>query len=67
MSRDDLVHTNAGIVRSVCENIKTYCPDSYVLILSNPVDAMTYAAFEALGFPKNRVIGQTGVLDRLRS
>ena len=66
MSRDDLVHTNAGIVRSVCENIKTYCPDSYVLILSNPVDAMTYAAFEALGFPKNRVIGQSGVLDTAR-
>ncbi|MCG7405895.1 malate dehydrogenase [Paenibacillus sp. ACRRX] len=66
MSRDDLVSTNAGIVRSVCENIKTYCPNAYVIILSNPVDAMTYAAFEALGFPKNRVIGQSGVLDTAR-
>jgi len=66
MSRDDLVNTNAGIVRSVCENVKTYCPDSIVLILSNPVDAMTYVAYQALGFPKNRVIGQSGVLDTAR-
>ncbi|MFK7697303.1 malate dehydrogenase [Paenibacillus sp. HJGM_3] len=66
MSRDDLVTTNAGIVKSVCENVKKYCPDSIVIILSNPVDAMTYAAFETLGFPKNRVIGQSGVLDTAR-
>lgn len=66
MSRDDLVNTNAGIVASVCENVKKYCPDSIVLILSNPVDAMTYAAYQALGFPKNRVIGQSGVLDTAR-
>lgn len=66
MSRDDLVNTNAGIVKSVCENIKRYCPDSIVIILSNPVDAMTYAAYQALGFPKNRVIGQSGVLDTAR-
>lgn len=66
MSRDDLVNTNAGIVRSVCENIKTSSPNAYVIILSNPVDAMTYVANEALGFPKNRVIGQSGVLDTAR-
>ncbi|MGG4394428.1 malate dehydrogenase [Paenibacillus thiaminolyticus] len=66
MSRDDLVNTNAGIVKSVCENVKKYCPNAYVIILSNPVDAMTYAAFETLGFPKNRVIGQSGVLDTAR-
>ncbi|MUG43768.1 malate dehydrogenase [Paenibacillus sp. FSL W8-0186] len=66
MSRDDLVSTNAGIVRTVCENVKKYCPDSTVIILSNPVDAMTYAAYQALGFPKNRVIGQSGVLDTAR-
>ncbi|WII36181.1 malate dehydrogenase [Paenibacillus thiaminolyticus] len=66
MSRDDLVNTNAGIVKSVCEHVKKYCPNAYVIILSNPVDAMTYAAFEALGFPKNRVIGQSGVLDTAR-
>ncbi|MNH86825.1 malate dehydrogenase [compost metagenome] len=66
MSRDDLVNTNAGIVKSVCENIKKYAPESIVIILSNPVDAMTYVAFQALGFPKNRVIGQSGVLDTAR-
>lgn len=66
MSRDDLVNTNAGIVRSVCENVKTYSPNSYVIILSNPVDAMTYVAYQTLGFPKNRVIGQSGVLDTAR-
>ncbi|MEJ8306946.1 malate dehydrogenase [Saccharibacillus sacchari] len=66
MSRDDLVNTNAGIVRSVCEQIKQVAPDSTVLVLSNPVDAMTYAAYQTLGFPKNRVIGQSGVLDTAR-
>jgi len=66
MSRDDLVHTNAGIVRSVCEQVKTHCPDAYVIVLSNPVDAMTYVAYKTLGFPKNRVIGQSGVLDTAR-
>src|SRR5690606_2836385 len=66
MSRDDLVTTNAGIVRSVCEQIKATSPDAYVIILSNPVDAMTFAAYLHLGFPKNRVIGQSGVLDTAR-
>ncbi|MBW7477018.1 malate dehydrogenase [Paenibacillus oenotherae] len=66
MSRDDLVNTNAAIVKSVCENIKATSPNSYVIILSNPVDAMTYVAYNALGFPKNRVIGQSGVLDTAR-
>ncbi|MWC28675.1 malate dehydrogenase [Paenibacillus sp. MMS18-CY102] len=66
MSRDDLVNTNAGIVKSVCENIKATSPNSIVIILSNPVDAMTYVAYQALGFPKNRVIGQSGVLDTAR-
>lgn len=66
MSRDDLVNTNAGIVRSVCEQVKVKCPNAFVIILSNPVDAMTYVANEALGFPKNRIIGQSGVLDSAR-
>ncbi|NEW07755.1 malate dehydrogenase [Paenibacillus sp. SYP-B3998] len=66
MSRDDLVNTNAGIVKSVCENVKEVAPNSIVIILSNPVDAMTYVAYQALGFPKNRVIGQSGVLDTAR-
>jgi malate dehydrogenase len=66
MSRDDLVNTNAGIVKSVCEQVKEKCPNAYVIILSNPVDAMTYVAYNTLGFPKNRVIGQSGVLDSAR-
>ncbi|WP_339278723.1 malate dehydrogenase [Paenibacillus sp. FSL W8-1187] len=66
MSRDDLVAVNAGIVRSVCESVKATSPDAYVILLSNPVDAMTYVAYETLGFPKNRVIGQSGVLDTAR-
>jgi len=66
MSRDDLVNTNAGIVKSVCDNIKATSPNAYVIILSNPVDAMTYVAYQTLGFPKNRVIGQSGVLDTAR-
>lgn len=66
MSRDDLVNTNAGIVKSVCEQVKDKCPNAYVIILSNPVDAMTYVAYNTLGFPRNRVIGQSGVLDSAR-
>ncbi|GED67370.1 malate dehydrogenase [Brevibacillus reuszeri] len=66
MSRDDLVATNAAIMRSVAEQVKTYAPQSTVLILSNPVDAMTYTFFKTSGFPKNRVIGQSGVLDTAR-
>jgi len=66
MSRDDLVATNAGIVRSVCEQVRATSPDAYVIVLSNPVDAMTWVAYRTLGFPKNRVIGQSGVLDTAR-
>ncbi|WP_109688436.1 malate dehydrogenase [Tumebacillus permanentifrigoris] len=66
MSRDDLVSTNAGIVKSVTEQVAKYSPNTILLILSNPVDAMTYVAYKASGFPKNRVIGQSGVLDTAR-
>lgn len=63
MSRDDLVNTNAKIMKSVAEEIAKYAPESIIVVLSNPVDAMTYAAFKESGFPKERVIGQSGVLD----
>lgn len=66
MSRDDLVNTNAGIIKSVAQEIKTHAPDAYVIVLSNPVDAMTYTMFKETGFPKERVIGQSGVLDTAR-
>ncbi|MGN7471038.1 malate dehydrogenase [Brevibacillus sp. SAFN-007a] len=66
MSRDDLVNTNAAIMKSVAEQVKTYAPNSIVLVLSNPVDAMTYTFYKTSGFPKERVIGQSGVLDTAR-
>lgn len=66
MSRDDLVNTNAKIMMEVSRKIAKFAPDSYILVLSNPVDAMTYTCFKTTGFPKNRVIGQSGVLDTAR-
>lgn len=66
MSRDDLVNTNASIVKSVTEQVVKFSPNAVLVILSNPVDAMTYVAYKASGFPKNRVIGQAGVLDTAR-
>lgn len=66
MSRDDLVSTNAKIMRSISQQVKKYAPDSFILVLSNPVDAMTYVCYQTTNFPKNRVIGQSGVLDTAR-
>lgn len=66
MSRDDLVQTNQKIMKSVTAEIVNYSPDSTILVLTNPVDAMTYTVFKASGFPKERVIGQSGVLDSAR-
>lgn len=66
MSRDDLVNTNANVMKSVSEQVKEYAPNSIVLVLSNPVDAMTYVCQKVTGFPKHRVIGQSGVLDTAR-
>ncbi|MBM7584924.1 malate dehydrogenase [Bacillus pakistanensis] len=66
MSRDDLVQTNQKIMKSVTQEIVKYSPESYIIVLTNPVDAMTYTVFKESGFPKNRVIGQSGVLDTAR-
>lgn len=66
MSREDLIEKNARVIEQVSEHIRRYAPDSYVLILSNPVDAMTYLCLKKTGFQKNRVIGQSGVLDTAR-
>lgn len=66
MSRDDLVVTNSKIMKSVTQEIVKYSPNSYIVVLTNPVDAMTYTVFKESGFPKNRVIGQSGVLDTAR-
>ncbi|MDM8538654.1 malate dehydrogenase [Desulfobacterales bacterium HSG17] len=66
MSRDDLISTNAGIMKNVTEQIVKYSPDTTLIIVSNPLDAMCHVAYEASGFPKNRVIGMAGVLDSAR-
>jgi malate dehydrogenase len=66
MSRDDLVATNAGIMKSVSEQIAKHSPNAIIIVLTNPVDAMTYVVYKTTGFPKSRVIGQSGVLDTAR-
>ncbi|MEM9165409.1 MAG: malate dehydrogenase [Planctomycetota bacterium] len=66
MSRDDLIETNVKIVKSVSENIKEYAPDSIVIVVSNPLDAMVYTAWKATGFPTGRIMGQAGSLDVAR-
>ncbi|WP_246941122.1 malate dehydrogenase [Bacillus pinisoli] len=66
MSRDDLVNTNAKIMKSVTQEIVKHSSESIIIVLTNPVDAMTYTVFKESGFPKNRVIGQSGVLDTAR-
>jgi malate dehydrogenase len=66
MTREDLLNKNAEIVGGVANEIVKYAPNSFVLIVSNPLDIMTYHAFKKTGFPKNRVFGQAGVLDSIR-
>ena len=66
MSRDDLLRTNAGIVRSVSTEIARVAPDAVVIVVSNPLDVMAYVAKETTGFPRERVIGMAGVLDTAR-
>ncbi len=66
MSRDDLVKTNAGIVRSVARDIARVAPKAIIVVVSNPLDVMCYVAMRASGFPRERVIGMAGVLDTAR-
>ena len=66
MSRDDLLNTNAGIVKSVSEQIAKSSPNAILIIVSNPLDVMCYVAMKASGFPRERVIGMAGVLDTAR-
>lgn len=66
MSRDDLVTINAKIMKDVTKEIVKYSPDCFIIVLTNPADAMTYTVFKESGFPKNRVMGQSGVLDTAR-
>ncbi|MOA15685.1 malate dehydrogenase [compost metagenome] len=66
MTREELIGINAGIVKGVAENILKHSPNAIFVIISNPMDTMTYLAFKALGLPKNRVIGMGGALDSSR-
>ena len=66
MSRDDLLLVNAGIVRAACQGIRKYAPDSKVIIVSNPLDAMCHVALKATMFPPRRVMGMAGILDSSR-
>ena len=66
MSRDDLISTNAGIVKSVTQEVASRSPEAVLIIVSNPLDAMCHVAFDACGFPKERVVGMAGVLDSAR-
>ena len=66
MSRDDLLNTNAGIVKQVAEQVKATSPNAIVIVVSNPLDVMCYVAKQVTGFPRERVIGMAGVLDSAR-
>ena len=66
MSRDDLLFKNFEVVKSVSEQIKKYSPEAFVIVVTNPLDAMTYTALKVTGFPKERVMGMAGVLDSAR-
>jgi len=66
MSRDDLLNTNAGIVKQVSESIKNTSPDAIIIVVSNPLDVMSYVAKAVTGFPRERVLGMAGVLDTAR-
>ena len=66
MSRDDLLGTNAKIMRQVTEGIRKHAPNSFVIVITNPLDAMVTLTKKLTGFPKNRVVGQSGILDSSR-
>lgn len=66
MTRDDLIGTNAGIVKSVTENVIKYSPEAIIIVVSNPLDVMTYQAHLVSKFPRTRVMGMAGILDTAR-
>ena len=66
MSRDDLISINAGIVKNVTENVVKYSPKAKIIIVSNPLDVMTYAAYVTAKKPKNEIMGMAGILDTAR-
>ena len=66
MTREELIGVNAGIVKGVCENILKHSPNTIIVVISNPMDTMTYLALQSTGLPKNRIIGMGGALDSAR-
>ncbi len=66
MTREELIGINAGIVKTVTENILQYSPDAIIIVISNPMDTMTYLALKSSGLPKHRIIGMGGILDSAR-
>lgn len=66
MTREELIGTNANIVKGVTENILKYSPNAIIIVISNPMDTMTYLALKSSGLPKNRIIGMGGILDSAR-
>lgn len=66
MTREELIGVNAGIVKSVASNVLKYSPNAIIVVISNPMDTMTYLALQSLGLPKNRIIGMGGALDSSR-
>lgn len=66
MSRDDLVDKNTGIMKGIAEQVRELSPNAFVIVVTNPLDAMVYVMKQVTGFPKNRVVGMAGVLDSVR-
>jgi malate dehydrogenase len=66
MSRDDLIGKNAGVIATVAEGIKTYCPDAFVIVITNPLDAMVWVMQQKSGLKPEKVVGMAGVLDSSR-
>ena len=66
MTREELIGVNAGIVKGVCANILKYSPNAIIIVISNPMDTMTYLAMQSTGLPKHRIIGMGGTLDSAR-
>ena len=66
MSRDDLIATNAGVIKTVAGNVRQHCPDAFVIVITNPLDAMVWVMQKASGLPPRRVVGMAGVLDSAR-
>ena len=66
MSRDDLIATNAGVIKTVATNVRAHCPDAFVIVITNPLDAMVWVMQKVSGLPPARVVGMAGILDSAR-